>query len=183
VRGILRPSAPRRAAGTSRVTRVHRTTTAAALAVTVALSALTGCVTVQRPAAPGPAAPSQPPAAPSDGRAGPQVVQAPAREALEIAGPSSRPAEDPASPSSRGTPAGPAPAGPAPSGDHPRQRPRATPRPAQSSPRPPVDLSGLPEQVRRDLRGTPDLCGLGKRYGGWRADSPEAVICQNAYGR
>ncbi|GAA0637754.1 hypothetical protein GCM10009535_12770 [Streptomyces thermocarboxydovorans] len=183
MRGILCPSGPRGAAGTSRVTRVHRTTTAATLAVTVALSALTGCVTVQRPAAPGPAAPSQSPLARSDGRTGPQIVQAPAREALEMVGPSRRPTKGPASLSPRGNPATPAPRGTAPADDRPQQRPRATPRPDRTPHRPPVDLSGIPEQARRDLRSTPDICGLGKRYGGWRADSPETVICRNAYGR
>lgn len=27
-----------------------------------------------------------------------------------------------------------------------------------------------------------DMCALGRTYGGWRADSPEAVICKQAYG-
>jgi hypothetical protein len=27
------------------------------------------------------------------------------------------------------------------------------------------------------------VCALGKQYGGWRKDSPEAVICERAYGR
>ncbi|MEU6251978.1 hypothetical protein [Streptomyces sp. NPDC047043] len=30
---------------------------------------------------------------------------------------------------------------------------------------------------------TADVCALGRQYGGWRADSPEAVICEQTYGR
>lgn len=33
------------------------------------------------------------------------------------------------------------------------------------------------------VRGNPDLCALGRTYGGWRADSPESAICEQAYGR
>ncbi|MGW3957558.1 hypothetical protein ACWEKM_43315, partial [Streptomyces sp. NPDC004752] len=72
---------------------MHRTTTAAALWVTVTVSALAGCVTVQRPPTAGPpgTAPAQPSAPRPDGSAEPRVVQAPAREALEMVGPSPRP--------------------------------------------------------------------------------------------
>jgi hypothetical protein len=28
-----------------------------------------------------------------------------------------------------------------------------------------------------------DVCALGRKYGGWKADSPESVICKGAYGR
>ncbi|MER6633057.1 hypothetical protein ABT301_33370, partial [Streptomyces sp. NPDC000987] len=65
--------------------RVHRTTTTATLLLTVAVSALAGCVTVQRPPASGP------PVAP---RPEPRTVQAPAREALTTTSPS-RPARAP----------------------------------------------------------------------------------------
>ncbi|NKQ27809.1 hypothetical protein [Streptomyces galbus] len=33
------------------------------------------------------------------------------------------------------------------------------------------------------VRRSTDVCALGKRYGGWRADSPQAVICERTYGR
>ncbi|MCT7355209.1 hypothetical protein N4P33_24085 [Streptomyces sp. 15-116A] len=164
--------------------RVHRTTTAATLLVTVAVSALTGCVTVQRPLAPGPPpAPSQPPVPRPDGQAETQIVQAPAREALEMVDPS-RPTETPAaSPSHRATPTAPAPQDTPRPGDR-GSRPRPTTPDRTGTPRrPPVDLSAVPDSVRRDLRSTPDVCGLGRRYGGWRADSPEATICKDAYGR
>lgn len=181
MRGILRRSAVRRAAGADRVARVHRTTTAATLLVTVAVSALTGCVTVHRPTAPGPpTAPSQPPVRP-EGRTHTQIVQAPAREALEMIA-VSRPGEAPASPSHRSTPA-PAPTErTAPSGD--RDRPaRRAPERTEASRRPPVELSEVPDVILPDVRSTTDVCALGRRYGGWRPDSPEARICRKAYGR
>ncbi|MEU0457308.1 hypothetical protein ABZ322_30855, partial [Streptomyces sp. NPDC006129] len=37
--------------------------------------------------------------------------------------------------------------------------------------------------AHRDGAGGTDVCALGRRYGGWRADSPEATICQDTYGR
>ncbi|NGO12134.1 hypothetical protein G5C60_32155, partial [Streptomyces sp. HC44] len=80
-------------AGHSRVARVHRTTTTATLLVTVAVSAVSGCVTVQHPPSPGvPAPPGKPSASHADVRAEPHIVQAPAREALEHVGPPHRPA-------------------------------------------------------------------------------------------
>ncbi|WP_329407669.1 hypothetical protein OG802_05330 [Streptomyces sp. NBC_00704] len=156
---------------------MHRTTTTATLLVTVALSALSGCVTVQRPPVPGPAAaPSEPSVPRPDGRAGTQIVQAPVREALEMAEPSREPegrrterrrepAEEP--------PAGP----PASSGPRPPARPpHEQPRPHA---RPRVDLQDVEDAVR----GKADVCAFGRKYGGWQGDSPEAVLCRRAYGR
>jgi hypothetical protein len=37
--------------------------------------------------------------------------------------------------------------------------------------------------VPRDLGKNADVCALGRKYGGWKPDSPEAVICKGAYGR
>ncbi|MFJ2725737.1 hypothetical protein [Streptomyces collinus] len=154
---------------------MHRTTTTAALLVTVAVSALSGCVTVQRPATPGPlpdTAPSRLTAAQPDGSAQPRVVQAPAREALEMAGPSRHP--------HRTAPAAPHRAEPAPPAAHrppaPPTHPRPRPEPAH---RPPAE----PPNVSRPARGAEDLCALGRKYGGWRGDSPESVICERTYGR
>ncbi|MFG2886510.1 hypothetical protein ACGFYV_30120 [Streptomyces sp. NPDC048297] len=162
---------------------MHRTTTTAALLVTVAVSALTGCVTVQRPAAPAPppdTAPSQPMAPRPDGSVTPRVVQAPAREALEMVGPSRRPRHAEPEAPHRETAAPRAP-------HRPQAPPAAPPHSAHQG------RSGHPDQPRgRHLRipgidrpapKTPDVCALGKQYGGWRKDSPEAVICERAYGR
>ncbi|MFE9613568.1 hypothetical protein [Streptomyces sp. NPDC006012] len=155
---------------------MHRTTTAAALLVTVAVSALSGCVTVQRPPAAGPpgTAPAQPPAPRPDGTTEPRVVQAPAREALEMVGPSRLPERpERAEPVAPSRPAAtPAPRQP----PSPRDRPRPHRAPAQpphtDAPAPPG-----PGPVASDV------CDLGKRYGGWRGDSPESRICEQAHGR
>lgn len=178
MRGILRSSTVRRAVPDAIVARVHRTTTTATLLVTVAVMALSGCVTVQRPPLPVPptAAPSQPPAPRPDGEGEPQIVQAPAREALEMIGPS-RSAE-PRTPQRHRNPARePAPVvRPA--------APRSHPRPAHPEPRhgqqPGIEIPDVTGSVPKSQA---DVCGLGKRYGGWRADSPESVICRQAYGR
>ncbi|MER6557657.1 hypothetical protein ABT300_07790 [Streptomyces sp. NPDC001027] len=156
---------------------MHRsTTTTATLLAAMAFSALSGCVTVQHPAAPGPAAtaPFQPPVPEPDGRAGTQVVQAPAREALELAGPPREP--EPSAPSAgrpRSAGGGPAPG----SRSRPQERPGRPERPRHAQPR--VE----PPDVAAEVRGGADVCALGEKYGGWRGDSPEAVICERTYGR
>ncbi|MGW1540586.1 hypothetical protein ACWCPM_10140 [Streptomyces sp. NPDC002309] len=159
---------------------MHRTTTTATLLVTVALSAVSGCVTVQRGPAALPPAPAPPSAPGPEGRTEPQIVQAPAREALELIGPSRRPGAAP--PESRRPPtrdpAQPrrAPSPRAESGPHtepPRPEPR---RPRRSAPATVPDVSPT-------LGSQADVCDLGRKYGGWRADSPEAVICEQTYGR
>ncbi|MBM7171082.1 hypothetical protein JQK87_22305, partial [Streptomyces sp. G44] len=70
---------------------MHRstTTTAAALLVSVAVSATaSGCVSVERSPRPGPAATTASPSGPrTDGRSRPQIEQAPAREAPARVGP------------------------------------------------------------------------------------------------
>ncbi|MEU9354605.1 hypothetical protein AB0D65_27400 [Streptomyces griseoloalbus] len=147
----------------------------------MAVSALSGCVTVQRPLAPGPAtAPSQPAETRPVGKNETQVVQAPAREALEMIGPS-RPPKTPASPSHRAAPRTDPPQRDTPPGDRDGQ----SGRPARPGPgghdrprRPSADHPGVGESMRRDASGRPDLCALGRTYGGWRPDSPEAAICQ-----
>jgi hypothetical protein len=175
--GISRPSAPPCRVGAARVARVHRTTTAALL-VTVTASALAGCTTVQRPLAPGPPSsspPSRTTAARPDGTAEPRLVQAPADEALERTGPRAPSAGAPARPAPGShAPAGPAPgrapappAAPPRHGEAPPAAHRAAPPPA-AAPKPPPDHSGI--------------CALGRTYGGWPADSPQAKICARTYG-
>nr|WP_223190620.1 hypothetical protein [Streptomyces sp. TRM68416] len=172
-------------AGTSRVARVHRTTTTAALLVTVAVSALSGCVTVQRPPVTAPTAPpSRPPAPETNGRAEPRIVQAPAQEALELIGPPRRPDDKKPVPEQPPAPQAdtPAPAN-RPSVSHPQPR-RPHPHPKRQLPdvRPPqphVEVPDIEESVRKNA----DVCGLGRKYGGWHKDSPEAAICERAYGR
>lgn len=186
MRGNLRLSGAGRGARSTRVARVHRTTTTATLLLTVAVSAaLTGCTTVRGPAAAQPSASGARSSAPHpDGPAEPRVVQAPAREALEMIGPS------PAPESATGAPRRTEPRAPA-----------AAPRdqPADRAPAPRSARPAAPEHTRApaprhdkvpDLPGAAgggtdakaDVCSLGKRYGGWRPGSPEARICEQAYG-
>ncbi|MEV7992266.1 hypothetical protein AB0O67_10185 [Streptomyces sp. NPDC086077] len=158
---------------------MHRTTTTATLLVTVALSAVSGCVTVQRGPAAVPPAPAPPSAPGRDGRTEPQIVQAPAREALELIGPSRRPGT--AAPESR-RPRAPAPAQQVPSPPRAQSRPHSDPpRPEPHRPRQPPPAA-VPD-VSATIGATTDVCALGRKYGGWRPDSPEAVICEQTYGR
>ncbi|MFE3168739.1 hypothetical protein [Streptomyces sp. NPDC059224] len=151
---------------------MHRTTTTAALLVTVTVSALSGCVTVQRPAAPGPppgVGLSQPSVPRPDGSAAPRVVQAPVKEALELVGPARRArraAPTPARPPLAHQPS------PAPRAAAPRPRPQRTRSPRADTPR----LSG-------SVPKAPDVCALGRQYGGWPPDSPQARLCEQTYGR
>ncbi|GGN52582.1 lipoprotein [Streptomyces albiflavescens] len=141
--------------------------------VTVAVTALTGCVTVQRSPASGTApVPSRHDAPRPDGKAKPQIVQAPAREALEHIGPSRKPAP------SAGTPRRAAPPPPAAAPAIPPRRPHPAPHPEPRRPEPHV---AVPPAVP-DVPQNPDVCALGRKYGGWQTDSPEATICRRAYG-
>ncbi|QCD54612.1 hypothetical protein [Streptomyces hawaiiensis] len=173
---------------------MHRTTTTATLLLTVAVSALSGCTTVPHPPAPGPpTAPSRPSAPEPEGEAETRIVQAPAREALQLieeashrpepAASASRPAAPPAAPPDHG----------APQPGHRDARPRPArperPEPARRGPqRSRTDLPYVSESVRQEVEksvpnGDADVCALGRRYGGWRADSPEATICRDTYRR
>lgn len=153
---------------------MHRTTTTATLLASVAVTALSGCVSVERQPAPGPSAASAPPPAPrADGNSRPRVVEAPAREALELIGPPRDPAPRATGTAPTVPAAPPRTAGPARPSDPPPQRPGH--RPEAAAPAPPALPTAAPTNA--------DLCALGKQYGGWQPGSPEAVICQSAYGR
>lgn len=186
MRGNLRSSGAGRRVRSSRVARVQRTTTTATLLVTVAVSALTGCTTVRGPAAADPSAAGARASAPRpEGPAEPRVVQAPAREALEMIGPSPSPERADGTPRrTRPTPA--APHRP-PAAHTPEQRPArpAAPEhtPAPAAPRPGPRVPDLPGPSGDRTGGKADVCSLGKQYGGWRPGSPEARICEDAYGR
>jgi hypothetical protein len=103
----------------------------------------------------------------------PQVVQAPAREALELIGPSRKPSPSAAAPH-RAAP--PTPVAPPATTEH-RPDPAPHPEPRRHKPR----VAGPP--VSPEVPKTPGVCALGRKYGGWKSDSPEAVICQGTYGR
>nr|WP_052479969.1 hypothetical protein [Streptomyces sp. NBRC 110035] len=165
------------------MTWVHRKTTAATLLVTAAVSALTGCVTVQRPSEPGqPAGAARLSEPRPDGRTR-EVVQAPAREALEMIAPS-RPTGPPASASRRAAPTAPAPERTAPSdGQNPRPGANGPAVGTTAPPAPAAEVSEAAGAIRDDLGGQADVCALGKEYGRWPADSPQAAICEKTYGR
>lgn len=155
---------------------MQRTTTTATFLVAVAVTALSGCVTVHRTPVPGPpSAPSGSAAPHSGGRTEPQIVQAPAREALERVGPTRKP-KPAASPRQRTAPP-PAAAPVTPARPHPHH-PRPAPRPAPRHAQPRTTAPRVSPEVPKNA----DVCALGRTYGGWKADSPEAVICSGAYG-
>lgn len=198
MRGNLRLSGVAGVAGTSRVTRVHRTTTTATLLVTVAVSALTGCVTIQRPPVSGPpptTAPSQLPGAGDarpDGHAKPQIVQAPAQEALSMIDPSR--SAKPSAGAPRTTAPGTAAAPVRPEHRQPEhtrpQHPAHPVRPERRHPdagrprQPRIEVPDVADSVRTSVpKGPKDVCALGRKYGRWQEGSPESVICDQTYGR
>ncbi|WP_433395798.1 hypothetical protein [Streptomyces sp. CA-146814] len=160
---------------------MQRTRFTTKLLVGVAVTAVSGCVTVAPQADP-----HRPVKAERGGPAQdvfPQVVQPPGREALEaVVEPSPSP----------GRPASPAPPSTAPPQvrraepvPEPRPPERTTPPPRRT---PPQRLPGVPRGVLPPLPqarggGPHDVCALGRGYGGWPAGSAEARICEDTYGR
>ncbi|MFB7863228.1 hypothetical protein [Streptomyces sp. NPDC056069] len=150
---------------------MHGTRTTVTLLAGVAMAALTGCVAVEPP----PTAPAPAPgraAGPAGQDVAPQIVQGPAREALEAAMP------DPPAPEPRATPERHGPGGADPARPHRTERPRPSAVPRQR-PYPDVVLPVLPK-VPRDRA---DVCALGESYGGWSPGSDQARICRGTYGR
>ncbi len=120
-------------------------------------------------------------------------MQAPAREALTLIETSPRPT--PTRPAARSTsPTAPPRTPPAPrSHAHPRPEHREPRHTGPDRPeRPHVEIPDVSESVRKGAQGNPgstgdpgqaDVCALGKKYGGWRPDSPESKICEQTYRR
>lgn len=142
----------------------------------MAVAAVSGCVSVEPPPV---APPSAPP--PGIGRPAldepPRLVEAPAREALEAA---TRPEPARTSP--------PPPHG-APERAHGRNA--ETDRPGKGRKTGDGRLRGglpvtlpplLPKLPDRPPRSRGEVCALGEKYGGWRADSDQARICRGTYG-
>ncbi|MGW2078909.1 hypothetical protein ACWCOW_18515 [Streptomyces sp. NPDC001939] len=119
-----------------------------------------------------PSAPAVPAAPRPDGRADPQVVQAPVREALDRMG-RTPPAH---APSAEPTPVPRSPQPPRHEASH-RSGPGHAARPAA----PPPHHSHTAAPVAPGLAG--EVCALGNQYGKWNPDSPEARICRETYGR
>ncbi|MET7509294.1 hypothetical protein ABZS82_18775 [Streptomyces albidoflavus] len=155
--------------------RVHRTRTVAALLATVAVTAVSGCVTVDRPPGPDSPAGRSPATAPTTAgeHAEPQIERSPARESLRRVGEeptgtatrTPRPRPTKAAPPPR--PAAPAP--PAPARPDPAPAPVAPPAPRAKPPATPP--------------AGPGVCALGRQYGKWPQGSPQSRICQDTYGR
>ncbi|WP_235023682.1 hypothetical protein [Streptomyces sp. WAC05374] len=163
---------------------MQRTRITAKVLATVAVAAVSGCVSVD----PGPASvPAAPDAIhPAGQDVAPQILEGPAREALEAALPPTRPP----------APRAPSPAPPAPPADDTRHAPEAAPpAPPRAEPRAerPVRLPSaqdvrerLPRIERPDVpavRDTvPDVCEVGRTHGGWAPGSRQAAVCREAYG-
>ncbi len=110
-------------------------------------------------------------------------MQAPAREALALITPSDAPAPTapaPHHPTASPSSEPPSPAShPAPHQDHGKPH---HPKPHVPT-RPHVEIPDVSESVRKDFHKDTDVCALGRKYGGWHQDSPEATICRETYGR
>ncbi|MFD7167963.1 hypothetical protein [Streptomyces violascens] len=151
---------------------MHRTRNALKLMTAVAALTVCGCVsgcvsvdartTPTRP-------PAAPPARPPGGGAPQtQIVQAPAREALDSAMPPDAPSPSPPPP-------------PPPKAEQPdAPRHHHHPRAEQPEHHPAAPRKRHPRPAPPPASG--DICALGEGYGGWRPDSHEARICREAYG-
>ncbi|MYT75751.1 hypothetical protein GTY60_39545 [Streptomyces sp. SID8367] len=157
--------------------RVLRTTSSATLLLTAAAAAVTavtasGCVSVSAPPAPAAPTPSAtaPAPRPEGHSADRPLVQGPAREALQRSEPSphrspavQRPAEPPRVPAHHAVPAAP------------RKAPDPVAPARTRAPR--IDRPAVPAPPPNT-----DVCALGRQYGGWSPDSPQATICKDTYG-
>ncbi|MGW7414735.1 hypothetical protein [Streptomyces sp. NPDC054863] len=166
------------------------TRTAATLLVGVAVTAVSGCVSTPSGPAGKPAAHQQSPAPQhpplphlvGDGGQPEQLIEAPVHEVLEAAMPPSARA-----PAPKAEPAGEQGATRAPQPQPPRAE-RPDRRAAVPEPEPP-HRHRAPHRKKDPLPALPkvptsaaDVCALGKGYGGWRPNSPEARICRETYG-
>lgn len=157
-----------------RVRRVHRTGITATLLAGIAVTAVSGCVSVEPPRKtvaprPGTSRPVQDVA--------PQIVQPPVLDSLEAL-------PDPAASASAGRAGAPSSArDDAPR--TPRRRERAdAPRPQapRLPPRFPGGAGPVAPGASVPVTGK-DVCALGRGYGRWPAGSPQSRICDATYGR
>ncbi|MFE5509861.1 hypothetical protein ACFQ9J_04485 [Streptomyces sp. NPDC056529] len=158
------------------------------------MATLTGCVSVGAPTAPAPVpAPAAEPVRTGKGVA-PQIVDGPAREALEAAlpapPPSASPRATPAAERQRGSAAPALPQAPRP-GVVPTRRedPRPPVRPDRPGPAVstgPSAPTGPPRAVEPPVRpplSPSDVCALGERYGALGPGGGRPGICPAPYGR
>ncbi|MDX3061076.1 MULTISPECIES: hypothetical protein [Streptomyces] len=149
---------------------MHRTGITATLLVGIAVTAVSGCVSVEPPRKtvaprPGTSRPAQDVA--------PQIMQPPARDSLEaLPDPAaSASAADVAASTRKDVP--------------PAPRPRA--RADVPQPQVPRLPSRIPAAVQPAAPGGSvsgeDVCALGRGFGRWPAGSPQSTICDATYGR
>ncbi|WP_446039117.1 hypothetical protein [Streptomyces sp. SID1121] len=141
------------------------------LMVGVAVTTVSGCVAVDPGTAAGPRSETRTPAARPEVE--PQIVQAPAREALDAVRPTPERKRAPSASPDAGRIARPQPDARA------VHRPKAPPAKPKPRERPVERQQSLPTTAEPLIR---EVCALGETYGGWAEDSPEARICQDAYG-
>ncbi|MFE2375715.1 hypothetical protein [Streptomyces sp. NPDC059398] len=170
---------------------MHSTKIVALALLAAAVSAASGCVAVPPERAPAPGQ-SRTPGHHAQ-RTGPQIVQSPPVEALETVSP--RPGAGSGAGSRDAAPAAHRPsgeagpgsgterdAGPAPVRRAVRPaRPRAA-QPGSGHPDRPLPRRH-PERAGHPSGHPAGVCALGEGYGGWPADSPQARICRQTYGR
>ncbi len=152
-----------------------RRVTGAVVLVGVAVSAVTGCVTVRGEAKPqrsGEAGPSQRESLPPDDAAAePRMSRPSVREGLSEPVPAPSRADEDAPPAAVG---GPPPGAP---GDDVPPAGNGAPRRAPEPRTPVVRSPAVPE-----LPGGHGMCDLGRQYGGWNEGSAPEQVCENAYG-
>ncbi|MCX4733513.1 hypothetical protein [Streptomyces sp. NBC_01363] len=151
---------------------MQRTRITVSLLVGVAVTALSGCVSVQ----PRPDVPPRPRASGPTQDLTPQIVLPPVHDSLEAApapGPSGsarRPSNGAPPPETRRT---------APRVQRqPRYPNAARPRPHRALPA----VTAPAPAPQAPVAGT-DVCALGRGYGHWPAGSPQSRICDDTYGR
>ncbi|MFF3175550.1 hypothetical protein ACFVQ0_23315 [Streptomyces sp. NPDC057900] len=159
---------------------MHRTSTTVKLLVAVAVTALSGCVSVQ----PRPSAPPIPSPRPAAQDLAPQIGRPPVHDVLEaVPDPKTSTASASATAGTGRASAAPPAArhtGPraVPRAPQPRHDPGAAhPRPPRGAAPPAPPAPALPAPVT----GT-DVCALGRGYGHWPAGSPQSRICDRTYG-
>ncbi|MEU1349230.1 hypothetical protein ACFYPA_22345 [Streptomyces sp. NPDC005775] len=142
---------------------MHRTRTTAKLLAGVAVTALSGCVSVQ----PQPSPPAPPESSRPAQHLAPQIVRPPVRDTLEAL-PDPKPSPS-ATPAARRD------------GPRPPQQQRSgqsRPQPRRAGPPASVPVPAVPAPVTGA-----DVCALGRGYGHWPAGSPQSRICDDTYGR
>ncbi|MET9484403.1 hypothetical protein [Streptomyces sp. NPDC006638] len=137
----------------------------------MAVTTVSGCVAVDPGTAAVPRPETRTPAARPEVE--PQIVQAPAREALDAVRPTPERQPAPSASHGAGRTARPQPdTRSVPRPEAPPTKPKPRERPAQRQ----QALPGTAEPLIREV------CALGETYGGWTEDSPEARICHDVYG-